>query len=211
MIRKQRELLGWFSLVTSPAWVFPLGGILSFSASQWVGLFGLYLMYLETGVVGCGVLWAVGVFLSSPILLFFKRYRRYAGLSLALAVIFVFCYALGLGLDLALRWEQLEQIPDRGQPLVDEIRAYEKKNGHPPGSLDELVPEYLAVIPETGIGVWPQFFYRTGDPNSCEGNEWILMVDLPCVMGFDHLKYLPRQNYPEGSALVGNWIYRRQG
>jgi hypothetical protein len=206
----QRNLLFWFLLATAPAWVFPLGGILAFSPSQLVSKFGHFLMYMEL-IGSFGMLSAIGVFFSSPILLFFKQYRRYAVLSLVLAVIFIPCYAGGIFWELQIRFEQMEHVAERGRPIVDAIEAFEKKNGHPPGSLDELVPDYLDTLPTTGIGACPEFYYHTGKPNVNEGNEWILSAIPPCVAGFDDFRYFPRQNYPEGSALIGTWVYRRRG
>jgi hypothetical protein len=212
MNRVKRDMLVYFFLAIAPAWIFPLGGILAFSPSRLISKFGLFLINMELiGVLG--MLGAIGVVLSSPILLFFKRFRQNAVSSLVLVVIFIPCYALGIFWELQIRFDRMELVLERGQPIVGAIEAYEQKNGHPPGSLNELVPDYLDAIPATGIGVLPTFHYWTGEPKDVlEGNEWILIVHPPSVvMSFDSYKYFPRQNYPEESIRIGTWVYRRRG
>lgn len=209
----QRNLLVWFLLATAPPWLFPFSGILAFSSSYSVSEIGLCLGALDFAG-GFGLLVALGVFFTSPILLFFKRFRRYAVLSLVLAVIFIPCELLGLYWGACGNEEQIERVAERGRPIVDAIKAFEKKNGHPPGSLDELVPDYLDSVPTTGIGSWPEFCYHTKNPNRHEGNEWDLNATVPGVPGFGlglgHLMYFPRQNYPEGSIRIGTWGYWRK-
>jgi hypothetical protein len=135
-------------------------------------------------------------------------------LSLVFVVVFIPCEILGLDWGSRGREEKIEHVATRGQPIMDAIEAYEKKNSHPPGSLDELVPDYLDAIPTTGIGAWPQFSYHTGRPDRNDGNEWTLSALLPGTPGFGlapvELMYYPRQNYPERSVLIGTWCYWRR-
>jgi hypothetical protein len=211
--RMQRDLLGLFLLATTPVWLFPLSGILAWSSSHLVSEIGHFLTTLDMAGL-FGLFAALGVFFTSPILLFFRRYRRYAVLSLVFAVIFVPCELLGIYWGSSGRDEKIERVAERGQPIVDAIKAYEKKNGHPPSSLDELVPDYLDSVPTTAIGAWPEFYYRTRNPNRHEGNEWDLSAIVPGNPGFGlapgDLMYYPRQNYPEGSILIGTWQYYRK-
>jgi len=81
------------------------------------------------------------------------------------------------------RDEKIERVAERGQPIVDAIKAYEKERP-PPSSLDELVPDYLDSVPTTAIGAWPEFYYRTRNPNRHEGNEWDLSAIVPGNPGF---------------------------
>lgn len=165
------KLLVWFLLATAPVWVLPLSGLLAFSSSHLVSEIGLLLSQLDSAGL-FGIFAAQVVLISSPILLFFKRYRRYAKLSLVLAAIFLSCELLGLYWSSVGQEKRIEKVAERGQTILDAIKAYETKNGHPPGSLNELVPDYLEAIPTTGIGAWPEFVYDTGHPRRHYGNVY---------------------------------------
>ena len=83
------------------------------------------------------------------------------------------------------------------------------KNGRPPDSLDELVPDYLDHVPGTGVGVHPHFHYFKVDPKTHRGNVWVLHGPCPSVvMAFDSFTYYPLQNYEQfGLSPIGNWGY----
>jgi hypothetical protein len=153
------------------------------------------------------------ILINSPFLLLFRRFRRYAVLSLVFTVIFIPCELLGIDWGSYGREERIERVTERGQPIVDAIKAYENKNGHPPASLDELVPDYLDTVPTTGIGAWPKFYYHTGHPDRSEGNEWDLSALVPgnpgLGLGLGNLIYYPLQNYPDSFIPVNGWGYWR--
>jgi hypothetical protein len=57
------------------------------------------------------------------------------------------------------RMNAFHQLADRSRPLVESVRAFERKYGHPPHSLDVLVPEFIATVPATGIAGYPTYQY----------------------------------------------------
>lgn len=76
-----------------------------------------------------------------------------------------------------------QSIPLRAQPLIYAISAYELKYKKPPAKLQQLVPEFIAAIPHTGMPGFPHFGYRLlGVPGQ---SEWELRVQLPSVDMFE--------------------------
>ena len=101
-----------------------------------------------------------------------------------------------------------------GRPLVAAIRQYEDKTGKPPDRLEQLVPDYLPVLPGTGAGAYPNYEYLTNaSPLKYGGNHWVLSVDVSTDdLARDELIYYPNRNYPseEEVPLVrhfGDWAY----
>jgi len=52
-------------------------------------------------------------------------------------------------------------LKTRSAPLVAALTQYTSDHGQPPERLDQLVPKYLAAIPQTGIPEHPAFDYGT--------------------------------------------------
>jgi hypothetical protein len=94
-------------------------------------------------------------------------------------------------------------------PLVAAMREYQAQNGHPPKNPEMLVPEFLAVVPQTGVGCHSSF--RLGPwmgPPSPDG--WSLEVWVPHAPGpFPTLVYWPGGHYPASVGLpphVEGWL-----
>ncbi len=58
------------------------------------------------------------------------------------------------------RLKKFQGLPMRAAPLVAAIEKFAKDTGKPPNNLSELVPKYIASIPETGVGQFPSYSYR---------------------------------------------------
>lgn len=207
----KRLFLSRVTLTVTPLWFDPLVWWLAYSSNRVVSLLGNCLAYFE--LIGIFIL-LVAVFVVPLCLggLFFRRHRFPSLLWLVCCVVFMGSFIGGIYLRSEVRNAQLHQVIERGQPLIDAIQAYDAKNGQPPPSLNDLVPEYIDQIPGTGIGAWPEFHYSVGKPNAFDGNDWVLRVQPPCVAGFDQFFYFPRQNYPEkgyggGIERIGTWGY----
>lgn len=107
-----------------------------------------------------------------------------------------------------------DRLAVRSAPLVSAIRAYADANGHPPSALGELVPGYLARVPQTGIMAYPEYQYFVGiEAARYDTNPWVLVVHTPSGgINFDQFMYFPLQNYPTrgyGGSLVRirDWAY----
>jgi hypothetical protein len=206
MNQRRWDVADWL-LAAAPLWMFPLAWWLTFSPYKAVSWAGLLIAQLELLAV-LGFLVAIVYLVFVPALLCFGRHRRRALHNVALAVVFIGCFVGGLVWGRFVRQGELERLPSRAQPLVDAITAYETKNGRPPDSLDELVPDYLSSIPDTGVGYDPRFSYFKLSPDSYRGNAWGLRGPCPSAMSFDYFSYYPRQNYQElGLSRIGNWGY----
>ena len=208
----RRDWISYVAFATCPVWVLPFGWWLAFtpwSVSSGVGwvlvqaeLFGL-LMALP----------AAALVLASPVMLLFRNYRRKAAVYGGLSLLYLGSFVGGVVCGRLVWRDRIVQFDARSQPLVAAIRAFEATNGRPPHTLDELVPAHLPEVPQTGIGKWPKFEYRTKPGGVDHGNPWVLEATPPnLVMGFDTMLYFPDQNYPRegyGGTLekFQTWAY----
>lgn len=157
----------------------------------------LGLAALLSGVVGVGLLLADLVRGRKPC-----RWRL-AVASLACFIVFF----VGAGAAGRVRMDGIAKLVTRSAPLVQALHAYERANGHPPTALTDLVPQYVATVPGTGLPAYPRYRLLVGkEAAAYEGNPWVLLVPTPAgFLNFDELAYWPKQNYPEGIAHGGWW------
>jgi hypothetical protein len=193
-----------------------LGLHAAFVIIQWyivspMGYGGLFLqmalMYLALPllVVFLGILVA-------PFLLLFRKARRTALTILICGPIYLFFGIPLIGISDTVRMHGFRQLALRSEPLVMAIQKYIEKEGRPPGSLQDLVPGYLAKVPGTGMPAYSTYRYST-ETNRWDGNPWAVYVNCPSGgINFDMFMYFPMQNYPKqgyGGSLerVGTWAY----
>jgi hypothetical protein len=199
-------------LLTAPVWLGPLAWLLAYHPSAVVSYLGLLLLFVDFTFVLFALV-AAAVLIAAPVLFLFRAFRFRALTAFAQAGLFLASYLGGLTLGRVVWLDRVNGVVERGEPLVAAIHEYVGRQGRPPGSLDELIPQDLAAIPSTGIGAFPQFRYVVGEPGRYDGNPWVLLATPPChPMGFDALMYFPVQNYPAqgyGGALerVSTWAY----
>ncbi|WP_459556061.1 hypothetical protein [Lacunimicrobium album] len=75
------------------------------------------------------------------------------------------------------------------EPLIAAIDQYVSKTGHSPGSLDELVPDYLAAIPGTGVARYPSFEFTTDVPAAETHAIWQLKFEYQEPSGEEFVLY----------------------
>ena len=144
-----------------------------------------------------------------------KRTRMRARLWLLVIAVYVPCFVAGGLLEHHVWSAGWEAFSERSQPLIAAIKKYERDQGMPPERLADLVPDYLSVLPYTGMRACSEYQYETGSHAGEEyaGNPWVLQVIPPVFgVGFDEVLYFPRQNYPQrgyGGSLerIGEWAY----
>ena len=155
------------------------------------------------------------LFLVAPcsiIFLLFPPLRKLGIRLLLLGVIYFATLApLGSAAD-RIQTASFHDLAERSMPLVNVVRAYETAEGHPPKSLEELVPKYLDSVPSTGLAAYPNYEIHMGEESSMwKGNPWVLCVPVGRGLNFDLFLYFPNQNYPpdERSAFerMGDWAY----
>ena len=54
----------------------------------------------------------------------------------------------------------LENVARDSVPLINAINKHCETHGHPPESLEALVPDYIRTIPETGWSQFPEYKYK---------------------------------------------------
>lgn len=143
------------------------------------------------------------------------RLRRTAALIALICVVHVVTGIACIRIAGSVRHAAFERLAVRSAPLVASIRRYTAEQGHPPATLQQLVPAYLERVPGTGLAAYPDYEYVTGDDarERYHGNDWVLWVSTPSgIIDFDLFVYYPRGNYPaagHGGVLerIGEWAY----
>jgi hypothetical protein len=154
---------------------------------------------------------AMLVGLGSLFLLLLPRGRKTVFNLFLLSVYVITALWAGIMVEANIQSRALAQLPGRAAPLVAAISAYEKANRHPPAELKDLVPEYIANIPWTGLSVCPQYQYRVFTEKG--DSPWELSI--PSSQGFlnwDVFFYWPTKKYPReiyGGLVepIGAWAY----
>jgi hypothetical protein len=148
------------------------------------------------------------------VLLIFKKTRKIALLALIAGITYVIVAISIIGIGSDVRMNEFHKLARRSVPLVEAISKFSKEKGHPPSSLQELVPEYLASVPDTGMGAYPKYEYEVGgEAREWDNNPWVLYVNTSSGgLNWDMFMYFPRQNYPKtgyGGWLerIGDWAY----
>lgn len=136
----------------------------------------------------------------------FRRARTNALACLGTTLAALPLTLLGINFGERVRHQAFVQLAGRSAPLVRAIHDFEALRGRPPAELEELIPQFLPVVPGTGLCAYPDYLLLTGeDARRFEGNPWVLLVPVGSL-DFDKFLYLPRQNYPERG--FGGWIQR---
>jgi len=155
------------------------------------------------------------LFLVAPcsiIFLLFPPLRKLGIRLLLLGIIYFATLApLGSAAD-RIQTASFHDLAERSMPLVEAVKAFEKAEGHPPKSLDQLVPKYLDSVPSTGLAAYPKYEIHMGNESSMwRGNPWVLCVPVGRGLNFDLFLYFPNQNYPSGEyssfERFGDWGY----
>ena len=174
---------------------------------------GSYSFFLWTAVAVLAVLVALVavlvVLLKFALAVYRKRERTYWLNVLVASVAFVFLLAGGIKAGGAARELQFMALANRSEALISAIEAYTFEVGSPPPDLSALVPEYLAEVPTTGMGAYPEYAYHT--PGAAN-NPWSIVVHTPYgIVYFDQFWYLPNGNYEDNDIgfpkRIGHWAY----
>lgn len=186
---------------------FPMGRALESEALEFMAnAFGLMIVLIAvvSGVLFAGVINAL-----------YARWWR--------PVIMAVLFGLGIGLGFVpalhvgagIRSWAFELFASRSQTLVGAIEQYSRATGGPPTSLSDLVPNYLAVIPKTGMAVYPDYGYKAA-PGECSiKSNWHLWVYVREFIDQNQLLYCPGQDYESAPksvrsrTVVGTWVHDR--
>jgi len=181
-----------------------------FTVSSW----GFGLLAGLWGILSLPAILALIGVLFCPFFLLSRKRRRGALLGLISSMAFLLSFFVGVAVEQRVRRDAFLKLAERSGTLVQTIHAYEAKYGVPPASLQSLVPEFLAVVPRTGMGAYPDYRYVVGEEAQRFGsNPWALYVSTPSGgISFDKFLYFPSQNYPDkgfGGRLerIGDWAY----
>ncbi len=110
---------------------------------------------------------------------------------LVLAYIGCFWFILPAGLGIEpwiMRKPRFEEAARTGMVVIEAIERFQADHGQPPGSLDELVPDYLPEKPHTGMRDYPEYTYTVFD----DSEQSLVWHDL---------------GSRQGKPMSGLWVY----
>jgi MFS family permease len=188
--------------VTALAAYYPVGQVLPASS-----------LFILTGTVGLVVLAAVVMVLAGIFYSIWVGSWRPVVLSAIVGIVMIPSVLLAMTSHSALRVPAFHLLAARSVPLVQAIETYEHEKGAPPGALDDLVPEYLAEVPRTGMSAYPTYEYAPGPGYYCSDNtSWNISILVGDVLNWDMFFYCPGQDYPAKAGgdpveVIGAWAY----
>ena len=211
--RENKPFRYW--VLTSAVMSVVINGL--FALGNWyavstIGYGGSIILMAGTLLAVLLLLAAVAAVPASLISLLFQRWRKPGTIFLTASVVYLLIGFPAMGAGGTIRMTGFKQQTERGMPLIKAIEAFTISNSRPPNTLEELVPDFLSSIPQTGMPAYPQWKYVVGDAaEEWDGNPWVLYMN--CYSGgFDKFMYFPKQNYPESGyggwlERVGDWAY----
>lgn len=149
----------------------------------------------------CSFLFALLGLVPALTLMLFRGTRRTAGLVWIACVSTLLFSIPGVASSHHVRKYGFEQMAERTKPLIAAIKEFEQQEGRAPNELEELVPRYIAVVPSTGVGAYPDYRYEKLEKDS---DPWELRVD--CGQGlfnWDEFYYRPSEKY---GKRYGGWV-----
>ncbi|MBI2300441.1 MAG: hypothetical protein HYU66_16120 [Armatimonadetes bacterium] len=116
------------------------------------------------------------------------------------------------------RMSAMAGVALRAEPVIGAIERFRKREHRPPGSLRQLVPNYLDKLPTSGLRSYPDFRPElAAEPSpGAPAAAWELVLPGPRGwFGEDVFCYRPDQNYPDyahGGTVtrVDGWGYARR-
>jgi hypothetical protein len=193
-------LFGSVPLVNETILMSPIGGIIPLILNE-------VQVLLSVSVLLLGFLTSLGCLLLLP----FKEARNGAWSTLGFAFSITIFTFIGANLSEFIRLSAFANLGARTKPVIQAIEKFTHDKGHPPASLEVLVPKYLSTVPHTGIGSYPD--YRYSSPSEDGDSPWQLGVDCSTgILNWDVFFYWPTHNYPTyiyGGYVqpVGEWAY----
>ena len=132
---------------------------LYFVAAHWLPLqpYGSlhFLLLGLIGILGCMLVITIG-----GISLFFCIPKKTRPISLIVTIcsasIVEFSF-LGLEIGRIIRMKEFERLAERSMPLVLAIETFVETEKRLPDELSDLIPKYLANVPKTGMGAYPEY------------------------------------------------------
>ena len=148
----------------------------------------------------------IGIIVTSLLFLFSKKFRLRGIALMGFGVVLGVTTFMGMNSADEAREEAIERFAKETEPLIVAIKAYEHQHGAAPESLEQLVPGFLAAIPETGLPAAPRWGYS--QDRWADGTvEWRLSVVES--IGLGELIYVPDPGCGISGAKVtgGTWCY----
>jgi len=190
--------------------------IIIFLAFSWLPLqpFGSYNIQVFSVFLVFIIIFSIPVILISLVLCFPNSTRSKALRVFYYSVCIFVGSFIGLRLGGEIRQHEFSRLADRSEGLITAIHSFVEKNQRPPQNFEELIPDYLAENPTTGMGAYPEYeLIIPIDKELYGGNDWVLIVHCPLgMLNWDEFIYYPNGKYlkydPGGYFQpIKNWAY----
>jgi hypothetical protein len=135
---------------------------------------------------------------------FSKKLRKVSIRILVFGVGVIISFLPAIFLSQKLRIYEFRKLAKRSQIVIDAIKSFEKKEGHPPSNLTELVPNYIESSPVTGMAAYPEYDYYS------IGKDWSIQISCGRgVLNWDEFIYRSNGDYSDYSntTKIDDWIY----
>ncbi len=138
--------------------------------------------------------------------------RFYCAVLFCVSFVVPLTYLRHLTSNWATRRAGLEAAATRAKPLVAAIERYKADEGHAPENLQELVPRYIARVPQTGMVSYPNFRYTRDSWGGGALQYYTLRVRTGFALNYESFNYFSDQKYParlySGRVeRIGEWAY----
>jgi hypothetical protein len=132
-----------------------------------------------------------------------RRTRLSARLRLSRVLVCAVLFA-GISATCGPSGAEIEEVIARAKPLIVAIKAYDAGQGHPPTTLQDLIPKYIEAIPSTGLAETPAYSYSVGSKGP---RSWWLSVRVGGGGFFRQMRYDPQRQFEVAvSDLTGGWV-----
>jgi hypothetical protein len=132
----------------------------------------------------CAFLFPIACILLAP-----RATRRIAETAAAFCAAYVVAGLLGMIATDRARKYTFARLGSRSAGLVTAIHAFEVDHRRPPSSLHELVPGYLPAVPRTGMGAYPDYYYKYEARDDGGWRLWVPATEGP--FSWDSFVYDP--------------------
>lgn len=162
-----------------------------------VAPWGSFELLLLEPLPGLAMLLSLPAAVAASLLMMKDRFRRLTANVLVLCLLLfpLMWYALDIGRDI--RHQAFVNLASRSRSLVQAVHDYENDTGAPPRQLSDVVPKYLAQIPSTGMGAYPDYELIVPTPQRAmyyRGQRWVLRVRTPsAILNWDEFLYFPKK------------------
>jgi hypothetical protein len=139
---------------------------------------------------------------------FAKGIYRKALIIVLVAALLILPRSFAFRLGNQFRHKAFVHLAESSKPLIAAIERYKQHSKELPKSLMDLVPEFIASVPGTGMAAYPAYTYIVEE----QGRAYALVIPTPNagILNLDEFRYASNGEYPNYGKYwepIGEWKY----